>query len=340
MSDTRQQQLFAWLETLHLAPNSELISVSGDASFRRYFRYLHADKWYIAVDAPPPQETLQPFMAIAKRYAEEGLAVPEVHAYDEVVGFMVLDDLGDTLLFAQLTSDEAAHALYQRALAVLPAIMRVTETEQGPLPLYNRALLQREVDLFSEWLLIRHLALELTPSQLRTWHEACEILIESALQQPQVGVHRDFHSRNIMCVERSQHANSLALIDFQDAVKGPVTYDAVSLLRDCYVDWPQNIVDDCQAFLFQRLKTEGIIEATCDPAIFRQWFDLMGIQRHLKAAGIFARLLQRDSKPGYMADVPRTLNYIIEVSARYPELTEFYHLMRDIVQPALAKKHL
>ena len=334
MNDRRKQQLTDWLQETDMAPNGALQVVSGDASFRRYFRYPHQTQWLIAVDAPPPQESLQPFMAIAARYREAGILAPRVHAFNEAQGFMVLDDFGDTLLFSQLTDEAAALNFYQRALAQLPAIMRVTSSSEGPLPRYDRALLARELNLFSEWLIKHHLALELNGAEQAVWEQGCELLIETALAQPQVGVHRDYHSRNIMLIENS---TELGIIDFQDGVLGPITYDAVSLLRDCYVSWPRAVVSSCLAFFFQRLQTEQLLGPTISLADFECWFDLMGIQRHLKAAGIFARLNHRDGKPGYMADVPRTLSYIVDISGNYPALNDFRDLIR-VVQQRLASQ--
>lgn len=335
MEDARQQQLMRWLKTLPIAPNGHLQVVSGDASFRRYFRYLHGRTWYVAVDAPPPHESLQPFMAVAKAYRSAGINAPGIHACDEDNGFMVLDDFGDTLLFSRLADESEASAWYQQALSILPAIMRTTGTELGALPNYDEALLQRELSLFSDWLVQHHLGHELTSEQHEVWHNACELLIDNALQQPQVGVHRDFHSRNLMSVDNTNRA--LGVIDFQDAVKGPITYDAVSLLRDCYVQWPTELVSECIDFLHQRLQTERLLDNNVSRTLFQRWFDLMGIQRHLKAAGIFARLRHRDGKFGYMADVPRTLQYILQVSAKYDELKDF-HIWVQAVEQALANE--
>ena len=335
MSDARQGQLREWLETLELKPRGDLQVVSGDASFRRYFRYPHAERWLIAVDAPPPHESLQPFMAVAQRYLDEGLKVPRVHAFDEAQGFMVLDDFGDQLLFAQLGEVDQAAELYQRALGLLPRVMRATSTALGALPEYNAEMLQRELDLFKDWLVERHLDTPLSEKQASTWHEVCELLLDNALSQPQVGVHRDYHSRNIMYTGEQGHPD-LALIDFQDAVRGPITYDAVSLLRDCYVKWPTAMVTHSRAALKQRLHSERLLDAQVSEEAFKRWFDLMGIQRHLKAAGIFARLLHRDEKPGYMADVPRTLEYIVEVSAEYAELQPFSVWVADIQRQVVA----
>lgn len=325
--DLRLQQLSQWLESQPFAPQGELQSVSGDASFRRYFRFpVAAGQWLIAVDAPPPHESLQPFMAIAASYHKQGLVVPQVHAFDQELGFMVLDDLGDTLLFSQLTSESVARDYYQQALSLLPAVMRAQTTEVGPLPSYDKALLERELALFHDWLLVRHLGCQLTSAQQRVWQATCDILIDNALEQPQVGVHRDYHSRNIMVMDRS-----LALIDFQDAVVGPVTYDAVSLLRDCYVSWPDTLVQEQKKFLHQRLQTEQLLNDAVTPQQFSTWFDLMGVQRHLKAAGIFARLKHRDDKPGYMADVPRTLAYVSAQARAHSALQPFAELLHELL---------
>lgn len=331
MTDLRKQQLTDWLKTLPWPPNGELISVSGDASFRRYFRFLHDATWRIAVDAPPPHESLQPFMAISNAYAEAGIRVPNVHAFNEAEGFMVLDDLGDDLLFGQLADEADARQWYAKALSALPAIMRCRDTELGLLPAYDEALLQRELSLFSDWLVEKHLGIRLTSAQQVIWQKTCSSLIGSALEQPQVGVHRDYHSRNLMVTTDS----NLGVIDFQDAVRGPVTYDAVSLLRDCYIKWPASMTYELLADFTHRLRVEGLLDQSISDKQFCRWFDWMGIQRHLKASGIFARLNHRDNKPGYLADMPRTLSYIKDVSAKYPELNDFYHLLCEVVLPAM-----
>lgn len=334
MADLRKQQLIEWLITLPWPPNGDVLSVSGDASFRRYFRFLHGDTWRIAVDAPPPHESLQPFIAISDAYDDAGVRVPRVHAWHDAKGFMVLDDLGDCLLFSQLSDESSARRWYGQALGMLAPIMRCQTTELGPLPLYDSALLQRELDLFSDWLVQRHLGITLTPEQQQVWQITCQQLIESALSQPQVGVHRDYHSRNLMVTAEGK----LAAIDFQDAVQGPLTYDAVSLLRDCYIKWPVSLVTELVTAFAQRLRIEGLLDNSVSDTEFRHWFDWMGIQRHLKAAGIFARLNHRDNKPGYLADVPRTLSYIADVSADYAELADFHTLLSDVVLPAMAKQ--
>ncbi|MDX1706598.1 aminoglycoside phosphotransferase family protein [Pseudidiomarina sp.] len=331
MENQRELALQAWCEAVTGHAAGRLKTVSGDASFRRYFRTSDGNRTLIAVDAPPPQESLQPFMAIAAAYGNAGVAVPEVVAFDEAQGFMLLSDLGSTLLLSEL-SNASMTRWYKLALQDLPAIMQVTETAQGPLPAYDEALLRRELSLFHDWLLERHLGLRLNASQQLIWQSFCDTLVTNALEQPQVGVHRDYHARNIMVTGDQQ----LAYIDFQDAVKGAVTYDAVSLLRDCYVRWPQKRVSDLSAFLFNELQRQNVIDAGVSLTKWQRWFDLMGLQRHTKAAGIFARLYHRDGKSGYLQDVPRTLGYLHDVAAAYPEFDDYRLWLAKMVMPALA----
>lgn len=326
----RELALQAWCEAQTGYRQERLEPVSGDASFRRYFRASNGQQSLIAVDAPPPQEALQPFIAIAERYAGAGLNVPQVIAADERQGFMLLSDLGSTLLLGELHEHSMAH-WYQCALTDLPAVMSVTNTRLGTLPAYDQALLLRELSLFPEWLLQRHLGLELSSDEQQLWQRFVELMVDNALQQPQVGVHRDYHARNMMVVGPQQ----LAYIDFQDAVVGPITYDAVSLLRDCYVRWPQVQVQQLAEFLRQQLQQQNLLSATVSSEQWRRWFDLMGLQRHSKAAGIFARLYHRDGKSGYLADIPRTVQYLVDVSADYPELQGFNQWLRARVIPSL-----
>lgn len=330
MENQRELALQAWCEAVTGHTGSRLEAVSGDASFRRYFRISDGNRPLIAVDAPPPQESLQPFMAIAEAYRDAGVAVPEVIAYDESQGFMLLSDLGSVLLLSELTN-ASMKSWYQQALMDLPAIMGVTATTQGSLPAYDEALLRRELSLFHDWLIERHLGLRLNDSQQLIWRSFCDALVANAVEQPQVGVHRDYHARNIMVTDDQQ----LAYIDFQDAVKGPVTYDAVSLLRDCYIRWPQKRVSDLSASLFNELQRQDVIDAGVSLTQWQRWFDLMGLQRHTKAAGIFARLYHRDGKSGYLQDVPRTVSYLHDVAAAYPEFDDYRLWLANTVMPAL-----
>ncbi len=307
--------------------------VSGDASFRRYFRFYHRGHSQIAMDAPPSHEDSQPFVALARAYAEMGVPVPAIKAQDLSQGFLWLSDLGDTLLLGRLT-DDSATGFYQTALTQLLPIQQVLHTELGPLPLFDSAMLQREMALFSDWLVARYLGLELDGSTQAMFTELFAALEHNALAQPQVGVHRDYHSRNLMV----QADGVLGVIDFQDAVQGPLTYDAVSLLRDCYIRWPDAEVAQWREYFRQALQQEHGVEYPA--ATFARWFDLMGMQRHLKAAGIFARLWLRDGKSGYLNDIPQTVGYLIEYSGRYPEFASFQRWLTEVFMPAWqAKQH-
>lgn len=330
MNEQREIQLQAWCEAVTGYRQQRLQPVSGDASFRRYFRTSDGHRSLIAVDAPPPQESLQPFIAIAQAYAEQGVNVPEVIAADEKQGFMLLSDLGSTLLLSELT-EASMSGWYSKALADLTAIMRVQNTELGSLPNYDEALLRRELDLFHDWLVGIHLGLSLSQKEKAMWANFCEVLTSNALEQPQVGVHRDYHARNIMV----QAAKKLAYIDFQDAVRGPITYDAVSLLRDCYVRWPHDSVQQLSQDLYAQLQHQQLLPVAVSAERWQRWFDLMGMQRHTKAAGIFARLYHRDGKTGYLQDIPRTVDYLYDIAGFYPEFDDYRHWLAERVQPAL-----
>ena len=315
---TREQQLSAWCAQQKGLDNIDLITVSGDASFRRYFRFMLDGQSFIAVDAPPDKENNPPFVAIATSWFEQGLVVPEVLAADFECGFMLLSDLGDRTVLPELNA-KTADALYQRAFRSLIKVQLSHEPSNYELPPYNSALLMAEMALFRDWFCEVHLKRKLSEQENNLLSVSFEFLTSSALAQPAVSVHRDFHSRNLMIVEGVDEA---ALIDFQDAVKGPITYDLVSLLRDCYIQWPPEKVRQWALEYAQIARDAGVL-SDCDDAQFLRWFDLMGLQRHLKAVGIFARLNHRDGKTAYLNDIPRTLGYVKSIAAQYPELSEF-----------------
>lgn len=329
MENQREVELKAWVETATGYTQGPLQTVSGDASFRRYFRGTDGNQSVIAVDAPPQQEPIKPFVEVAEAYAAAGVPVPEVLAVNEKRGFMLLSDLGSTLLLSKL-SEHNMQAYYQQALQLLPNIMRVTRTAGGPLPAYDEALLRRELALFSDWLLARHLGLELSEAELQLWASFCQLMVDNALAQPQVGVHRDYHARNIMVLDDE----SLATIDFQDAVCGPISYDVVSLLRDCYVAWPREQVEQLAQYARQLLQAEQLLPAQLSAQQWQHQFDWMGLQRHTKAAGIFARLYHRDGKDGYLNDIPRTLRYLQQVASLYPQLADYHDWLVTRVLPA------
>lgn len=316
LSDRRFMQLTAWLND-HFSLDLSPVLISGDASVRRYFRVLINNVSYIVVDSPPKQIVLQQFIDIANAYAQKGINVPEVIAKDTQNGFMLLTDLGDISLFSMLSIENVEH-YYKTALILLGDITKVKKTDKGDLPLYDRAFVQRELDIFTDWLLTCHLSITLSNEQHHMLSTTFESLMQNALEQPQVGMHRDYHCRNIMLKNDDLH-----IIDFQDAVIGPLTYDVVSLLRDCYLRWPDKLVEHLMSEHYEAIKLRGDIASDITLAQYRRWFDLMGLQRHIKAVGIFARLHHRDKKSAYLADIPLTLGYIRDIALSYPELAAF-----------------
>ena len=308
----RLEQLNHWLNRGLGLPRYDIVPASSDASFRRYFRVCFDGESRIVMDAPPDKEDSRPFVRIARALHGIGLNVPQILAEDLAQGFLLLSDLGSEQYLAALNAASVGR-LYGDAMAAL-IILQACGPQQSELPPYNEALLLREMELFREWYLGRHLQLTLSDSEQRSLDDAFRLLAQSALAQPQVAVHRDYHSRNLMVAPHNP-----GILDFQDAVHGPVTYDLVSLLRDCYIAWPRAQVE-AWALGYQELAIDSGILRGRDEERFLRWFDWMGVQRHLKATGIFARLNHRDGKPGYLKDIPRTLGYVREVAASYPEL--------------------
>jgi aminoglycoside/choline kinase family phosphotransferase len=314
------------------AQRQGLASVSGDASFRRYFRAELDAGPCILVDAPPPQEDCRPFVEVAKWLRGGGVNVPALYACNLAAGFMCLSDFGDELLWRRLAAarDDAevrpsATALYHAAFAEL---LKIQATEARALPSYDTALLRRELLLFNEWFCQGLLQLNLSAQELLMIEQVFEQLIARALAQPQVFVHRDYHSRNLMYL-----GPDLGVIDFQDAVRGPFTYDLVSLLRDCYIEWPPEQV---QRWLFDyaAMARAAGLPAPPDSGL-QQDFDWMGMQRHLKVLGIFARLWLRDGKRGYLGDLPLTLRYLSSAARGYGEFAAFSQWLSERVEPAL-----
>lgn len=332
--DQRLRNLQTWLtETLQLDLQS-IAPASSDASFRRYFRAVQAGgPSLIVMDAPPEQEDSRPFVDVAERLRAIGLNVPDVLAADLKQGYLLLSDLGDRR-YLDLLNDDNADALYRDALDALERL-QVQGPRDSSLPAYDRQLLLTEMQLFPDWLLLRHLQLELSSGQQALLAEAFALLADVALEQPRVCVHRDYHSRNLMVMDE----DNPGLLDFQDAVVGPLHYDLVSLLRDCYIAWPRERVEAWALAYRQRSRIRALSGDVSD-ATWLRWFDLMGVQRHLKASGIFARLWHRDGKSGYLADIPQTLHYLVEVTDRYPELSALHALLRELVLPRLKSADL
>lgn len=281
------------------------------------------------MDSPPELINVTPFINMANAYSEKGIKVPQVIEKNIEDGFLLLSDLGDVELLSVLNEDNVT-AYYSQALSLLTKVSLVTQSGGERLPLYDDAFIQLELDIFSNWLIKHHLGIKLDEKTRNMLQIVFSCLIESANTQPKIGMHRDYHSRNLMLQN-----DELKVIDFQDAVLGPVTYDAVSLLRDCYIRWPDNIVDTLMKRHYEQLKYSALIEGNVTLSTYTRWFDLMGLQRHIKAAGIFARLKYRDNKPAYMADIPLTLEYIRDISARYPEFHSFNMWVSDCVIPAV-----
>lgn len=331
----RQQQLQDWINQSTDFECKQLELVSGDASFRRYFRFLSNGQWIIAVDAPPKVEDCGRFVDVAHSYRIAGVNVPQVYAFDLENGFYCQQSFGDKQ-FANALNQTSCNELYQQALACIPAIQSCRATMKGELPLYDHAFVQRELGIFTQWLLDEYLQLSLTSSQNTMLEATFSYITQVFLSQPLVGVHRDFHSRNLMLVENDEDGGNpeIGVIDFQDAVVGPITYDGVSLLRDCYQKWPAEMVDVWTKEWHQEYFAEY------DWQTFKIWFDVTGFQRHIKASGIFARLHLRDGKIAYLGDIPRTLEYLIEVGKSYPELRLFSVFVADIILPAVLAKQV
>ena len=322
--DLRTIAMLDWLENDLLLTIDSCEPASSDASFRRYFRVKSPEAQFIVMDAPPDKENTEPFIRIAGLLKRSHVNVPVIFQQNLADGFLLLEDFGSQCFLDQLNANNA-EALYQRAFDSLFKLQTDTVVQNCGLPSYNEALLLRELTIFDDWFLNQLLDIQIPTS---IWKTLCTLLVSSALEQPVSCVHRDYHSRNLMVL----NSNSPGVIDFQDAVVGPITYDLVSLLRDCYIAWPKQQVEQWMTRYYQRLLQAELI--TCNPSQFQRWFDLMGLQRHLKAIGIFSRLHLRDGKSSYLNDIPRTLNYVTTVSAAYPEFADFSNFLHNHVLPA------
>ncbi|MFK8067331.1 MAG: aminoglycoside phosphotransferase family protein [Gammaproteobacteria bacterium] len=325
--DIRLQAIKKWLEDDLRISDYTIKPASADASFRRYFRITFDDQSLIIMDAPPDKEDCSPFVDITNRLLKIDLNSPEVKAHDVENGFLLLSDLGQAMYLDKL-DDDNADTLYKAAIDSL--ITMQIETDVSALPTYDQKLLAQEMQLFPDWLLKQYLGLP-----YKGLENIFSFLTQSALEQPRVFVHRDYHSRNLTW----QPNQKPGILDFQDAVLGPVSYDLVSLLRDCYIEWPQNCMINWVKYYCETMRKRGFLTDVSNEEFLR-WFDLMGIQRHLKASGIFARLWLRDNKQGYLKDIPRTLNYIIKTSGQYPELQELKSRLTDEILPAILNKEL
>jgi len=340
LTTRRRDGLWAWFVSLCPAlglgtPVDAIQPVSGDASFRRYFRGETDKGNWILVDAPPDKEDSRPFLAVQATMLQCGVQVPQVLAADLHQGFMCLQDFGSDLMWPALEQARlreelvTAGKLYKQAFDEL---LKIQRCPAQALPAYDAALLQREVLLFSDWLCEGILKLELTAEDRRLLAALFELLVQSALAQPSVYVHRDYHSRNLMLLD-----SGLGVIDFQDAVHGPFSYDLVSLLKDCYIAWPAASVESWAIDYLARAHDARIVHQLGEAEFLRS-FHLMGVQRHLKAAGIFCRLWLRDGKPGYLQEIPRTLAYISALPVDHGLLGEFKDWLQLRVLPGLDAK--
>jgi N-acetylmuramate 1-kinase len=333
-SNDRQTALHAFVQTSLRDRSFTLSRASEDASFRSYWR-IQADaagapSSWILMDAPPDKESLHTWLDIDMRLRKAGLHAPEIFAVDHDQGFVLMEDLGARTYLPELNL-ETVETLYADALDVLLRMQRSVEV--SGLPDYDHQRLTVEMELLPEWFLQRHLGYTISQDERDTIDAAFRFLVDAADEQPRAFVHRDFHSRNLMIVDpagSSEHDDILpnpALVDFQDAVIGPVTYDLVSLLRDCYIEWGTEHVQGWVDSYRLRLQAAHLIGTEVSAARFSRWFDLMGLQRHIKVLGIFCRLWYRDGKRQYLGDLPLCWRYAISVAHRYPELAEFAALL-------------
>lgn len=315
--DLRKAALDAWVSA---QLNARVMGepASSDASFRRYFRYQLADKSYVAMDAPPDKESCEPFVRIARQLGKAGIAVPHIHAENLAQGFLLLNDMGTQTWLHRITAHNA-DAWFAAAIQTLIAIQQVPPTG---LPAYDRALIERELALFPDWYLARERQLALPDSLQADWQQLCQLLVDNMLAQPQVFVHRDFMPRNLMVSDPNP-----GVIDFQDAVVGPIAYDPVCLFRDAFLSWPESRTSDWLAQYHRQALLAGL-PLPADVAQFKRWADLTGVQRHLKVIGIFARIFHRDGKPHYLKDVPRFFDYLRTQANQYDELQSLQRILQ------------
>ena len=319
----RLDALLSWVNQTHSVKADELTPASSDASFRRYFRFTQQSGTFIVMDAPPEHEDCRPFVAIARLFERADVHVPQVLREDLEQGFLLLTDLGAiTYLDALNQSVEGADALYRDAFTALIRIQRASQPDV--LPEYSEELLRREIALFPEWYVARHCGMTLTSQQAQILNTSIDVLMSNILAQPRVFVHRDYHSRNLMVSTPNP-----GVLDFQDAVYGPITYDAVSLLKDAYIHWEEEQRLDWLVRYWEAARKAGLPVAD-DIGTFYRDYEWMGVQRHLKVVGIFARLAQRDGKTGYLNDIPLVWRYLREACGRYRELHPLANVLDQI----------
>jgi N-acetylmuramate 1-kinase len=314
----REQQLGLWVANeLSCSPeNINLVPIASDAGFRRYFRFATPSQW-LAVDAPPQTEDTHQFVSLARYLSANKVNTPKILAADEKVGFLLVTDFGDDLLYRTLTP-ASFEARYRQTFNTLLSLQACPD-QPTLIPRYDRALLRRELDLFTEWFADKLLGYPLQDNELQMLNAFFINLEKSALEQPQTLVHRDFHSRNLLMCDNG----NIGVIDFQGALWGGWTYDLVSLLKDCYIRWPADQIRGLALEYYVTAVNAGLLDQRLNQRTYLRWFDWMGLQRHVKVLGIFARLHLRDNKPHYLKDLTLVIRYTLEVAQAYPELTPF-----------------
>ena len=317
MDSDRQQKLLAWLD-INTYEKTSLTNLSGDASFRRYFRVKKNELSYVVMDCPPDKENLKSFISVTEKLHDARVNVPELFECDQENGFLVLSDLGDDLYSRKLDS-ETVYCLYTDALETI--VKMQTNTDCSNLESFDE-LYQEENNLFIDWFLGNHLKVNTDDRYLDSINTEFNKLNVLLKEIPQTFVHRDFHSRNLLVTD----INNPGVIDYQDAVIGPITYDLVSLLKDCYVSWDDGLIEDMLESFFARIKCKD----NNNISDFRYWFDMTGLQRHIKAIGIFSRLNYRDNKDKYLKDIPRTYSYIEKTLKKYKDLTTLDEIFREL----------
>ncbi|NNP75384.1 phosphotransferase [Acinetobacter sp. Ac_3412] len=330
MNTQREQLIQTWLQATLQSDQFEINFLAGDASFRRYARITIQNKTYMLMDAPPEKEDCAPFVSIDEFFDKNGVRVPHIVAKDLTLGLLLLEDFGDVVL-STLLNDQTVDQYYAQSFKQLIELQQIDGHAQ--LPAYSYEKLMTEMRLLTEWML-PSLNIQPTEQQLETIEQAFDFLAIEATNQPQVIVHRDFHSRNLMKIE-DEH--ELGVIDFQDAVIGADTYDLISITRDAYVQWNAGRVYEWFEVFYNLLPAAAKENRSFEQ--FKRDADLMAIQRHLKILGIFVRLFERDGKSGYLKDLPRVMWYLLEESQGYDELNDFMQFIRDIVMPKFIEKY-
>lgn len=330
MNTQREQLIYTWLTSVLKNDQFKIAFLAGDASFRRYARILLQNKTYMLMDAPPEKEDCVPFVTIDEFFAGHGVRVPQIVAKDLAQGFLLLEDFGDVLL-STLLNDETVDKYYEQSFKQLIQLQSIDGNNQ--FPAYSYEKLMSEMQLLTDWML-PSLAIQPTAEQKKTIDDAFDFLARAAIAQPQVIVHRDFHSRNLMKIENELE---LGVIDFQDAVIGADTYDLISITRDAYVQWNAEHVYQWFRTFYDLLPESAKQNRSFEQ--FKRDADLMAIQRHIKILGIFVRLFERDGKSGYLKDLPRVMWYLLEESRGYAELEEFMVFMNKIVMPKFIEKY-